>query len=281
MVLQAGVIIGSGSASFEMLRYLTERLPMMVTPQWVRSLVQPIAVRDVLAYLVGALDLDPTTNRRFDIAGPDILSYRDMMQRYAKVAGLTRRSSSRSRCSPRGCRASGSTWSRRCRRRSPSRWSSRCATTWWPREHDIESAHPARPLPLRRGRPARARTHPPGRRRRPGGRVPPGRAHRATRCRPTPNGAAAPPTETTGRSPVDVPVSTTCGGRSRASAATAAGTRSRWPGPSAGLLDRLVGGVGLRRGRRDPDRLAVGDAVDFWRVEAHRAAVRSSGSAPR
>ena len=57
MVLQAGVIIGSGSASFEMLRYLTERLPVMVTPKWVRSLVQPIAVRDVLGYLDGALGL--------------------------------------------------------------------------------------------------------------------------------------------------------------------------------------------------------------------------------
>lgn len=91
VVLQAGVIIGSGSASFEMLRYLTERLPVMVTPKWVRSLVQPIAVRDVLAYLEGALGLPPDTNRRFDIAGPDVLSYREMMQRYARVAGLKHR----------------------------------------------------------------------------------------------------------------------------------------------------------------------------------------------
>ena len=91
VVLQAGVIIGSGSASFEMLRYLTERLPVMVTPRWVTSLVQPIAVRDVLSYLVGVLGLPTETNRRFDIAGPDILSYREMMQRYAAVAGLTHR----------------------------------------------------------------------------------------------------------------------------------------------------------------------------------------------
>ena len=88
VVLQAGVIIGSGSASFEMLRYLTERLPVMVTPKWVGSLVQPIAVRDVLSYLTGALDLPEGTNRRFDIAGPDTLSYREMMEHYAKVAGL-------------------------------------------------------------------------------------------------------------------------------------------------------------------------------------------------
>ena len=91
IVLQAAVIIGSGSASFEMLRYLTERLPVMVTPKWASSRVQPIAVRDVLTYLVGVLDLPPGTNRRYDIAGPDVLTYREMMQRFAQVAGLKKR----------------------------------------------------------------------------------------------------------------------------------------------------------------------------------------------
>jgi uncharacterized protein YbjT (DUF2867 family) len=91
VVLQAAVIIGSGSASFEMLRYLTERLPVMVTPTWVRSRVQPIAVRDVLHYLVAAPTLPAGVNRSFDIGGPDVLSYREMMQRYAAVAGLPRR----------------------------------------------------------------------------------------------------------------------------------------------------------------------------------------------
>src|SRR5688500_18112015 len=90
-VLQAGIVIGSGSASFEMLRYLTERLPVMVTPRWVHSRIQPIAVRDVLTYLEGALALPDGTNRRFDVGGPDVLTYRDMMQRYAAVAGLPRR----------------------------------------------------------------------------------------------------------------------------------------------------------------------------------------------
>ena len=87
-VLQAAVIIGSGSASFEMLRYLTERLPVMVTPKWVRTRIQPIAVQDVLRYLVGCATLPPAVNRRFDIGGPDILSYLAMMRRYAQVAGL-------------------------------------------------------------------------------------------------------------------------------------------------------------------------------------------------
>ena len=87
-VLQAAVIIGSGSASFEMLRYLTERLPAMVTPQWVDTRIQPIAVRDVLRYLVGSATLPADVSRRFDIGGPDVLSYVEMMRRYADVAGL-------------------------------------------------------------------------------------------------------------------------------------------------------------------------------------------------
>ncbi len=70
--LQAAVIIGSGSASFEMLRYLTERLPVMVTPRWVRTNIQPIAVRDVLHYLVGSASMPPEVNRTFDIGGPDV-----------------------------------------------------------------------------------------------------------------------------------------------------------------------------------------------------------------
>ncbi len=85
-VLQAAVIIGSGSASFEMLRYLTERLPVMVTPKWVRTRIQPVAVHDVLRYLAGSATLPPAVNRRFDIGGPDVLSYAAMMRRYAEVA---------------------------------------------------------------------------------------------------------------------------------------------------------------------------------------------------
>ncbi len=91
MVLQAAVIIGSGSASFEMLRYLTERLPIMVTPRWVHNRVQPIAVRDVLHYLVQSADLPAGVHGAYDIGGPDVLSYLEMMRRYAVVAGLPHR----------------------------------------------------------------------------------------------------------------------------------------------------------------------------------------------
>jgi uncharacterized protein YbjT (DUF2867 family) len=88
--LRAGVIIGSGSVSFEMLRYLTEVLPVMVTPRWVETLTQPIAIEDVLAYLTTVLD-DDIGNHIYEIGGPDIVSYREMMQAYARVAGLPKR----------------------------------------------------------------------------------------------------------------------------------------------------------------------------------------------
>lgn len=86
-VLQAAVILGSGSASFEMLRHLTHRLPVMVAPKWLDNRIQPIAVRDVLYYLVAVAELPPDVNRTFDIGGPDILTYRDMIQRYARLTG--------------------------------------------------------------------------------------------------------------------------------------------------------------------------------------------------
>ena len=90
-VLRAAVILGSGSASFEMLRYLTERLPVMITPRWVDTRIQPIAIRDVLRYLVGSAAMPDDVSRGFDIGGPDVLTYKAMMQRYAAVAGLPRR----------------------------------------------------------------------------------------------------------------------------------------------------------------------------------------------
>ncbi|MGD7706026.1 NAD(P)H-binding protein [Microlunatus sp. Y2014] len=88
VVLNAAMIIGSGSASFEMLRHLTERLPVMVGPRWLNNRIQPIAIRDVLHHLLGAADVDPSINRPFDIGGPEVVTYRGMMQRYAPGGGL-------------------------------------------------------------------------------------------------------------------------------------------------------------------------------------------------
>jgi uncharacterized protein YbjT (DUF2867 family) len=89
-VLRAAVIIGSGSASFEMLRHLTERLPVIIRPRWLANRIQPVAVRDVLRYLVGSAAMPPEVSRGFDIGGPDVLTYLDLMQTYARVAGLPR-----------------------------------------------------------------------------------------------------------------------------------------------------------------------------------------------
>ncbi len=266
VVLQAGVIIGSGSASFEMLRYLTERLPVMVTPKWVRSQVQPIAVRDVLRYLVGSLDLPLDTNRRFDIAGPDIVSYREMMQRYASVAGLARRI-----IVPVPVL---SPW-------LSSQWVN--VVTPVPKaiaqpligslrnnavahEHDIEVLIPFSLCPLDEAiRLALDSVH---------------RAQVDTRW----SGAEWPgapsdpmPTDpswsggTMYRDDRSAPIEVDIADVWRAVEGIG-GERGWYSFPLGwavrGLLDRLVGGVGLGRGRRDPDRLEVGEVVDFWRVEA-------------
>jgi uncharacterized protein YbjT (DUF2867 family) len=91
VVLQAGIVIGSGSASFEMVRHLTDRLPAMTTPKWVRNKIQPIGIDDVLYYLVQSATVDVPTSRTWDIGGPDVMQYGDAMQVYADVAGLRRR----------------------------------------------------------------------------------------------------------------------------------------------------------------------------------------------
>lgn len=88
---RAAVIIGSGSVSFEMLRYLTEVLPVMITPSWVRTRCQPIAVSDVLDLLADAVETDSRTSFIHEIGGPDQLTYEEMMQVYAKAAGLPKR----------------------------------------------------------------------------------------------------------------------------------------------------------------------------------------------
>ena len=89
--LRAAAIIGAGSASFEMLRYLTERLPLMITPRWLRTRVQPIAVHDVLYYLTNAASLPAEVSQAFDIGGPDTFTYTGMIRKYAAIAGLQRR----------------------------------------------------------------------------------------------------------------------------------------------------------------------------------------------
>lgn len=89
-ILRAAIIIGSGSASFEIIRDLTEKLPVMVAPKWVQTKCQPIGIRDVLRYLSGVLSNEKALGQIFDIGGPDVLSYKEMMMQYAEVRQLKR-----------------------------------------------------------------------------------------------------------------------------------------------------------------------------------------------
>ncbi|NMO56026.1 SDR family oxidoreductase [Actinoplanes sp. TBRC 11911] len=265
-VLRAPVIIGSGSASFEMLRYLTERLPVMVTPRWVRNRIQPIAVRDVLRYLIEAATLPDDVHRGFDIGGPDVLTYMQMMRRYAAVAGLRRRII------------------------VPLRPLSPRLSAYWvglvtpvpnaiarplvesvvheavTHESDISSFVPeiaplgfdeAVRLALGKIRDANVETRWST------------AAGLDTAAEPLPtdpewSGGSVYVDER--RRAVDAPVDALW------RVIEGVGGDNGWYSfPLAwsvrGWLDRLVGGVGLRRGRRDRHRLRVGEALDWWRVE--------------
>ena len=90
-VLRAAVIIGAGSASFKMLKYLVERMRVMICPKWINTKIQPIAVNDVLAYLTGCLLRPDTAGKKFDIGGPEVLTYRGMIQQYTEAVGIPRR----------------------------------------------------------------------------------------------------------------------------------------------------------------------------------------------
>lgn len=267
--LRAAVIIGSGSASFEMLRYLTERLPVMVTPSWVRTRIQPIGVRDVLRYLVGSARMPEDVNRAFDIGGPDVITYLDMMRSYAAVAGLPRRLIVPVPVlTPR----LSSHWIGLV---TPVPHSIARPLTESLRhevvcdEHDIARYVPDVPgrpltfekaltLALRRVREADVTT-------RWSSASLPGAPSDPL---PTdPDWAGGSLYEDRRELVVNAP---------RASlwrVIEGIGGDNGWYSfPLAwavrGWLDRFVGGVGLRRGRRDAQRLRVGDSLDFWRVEA-------------
>lgn len=89
--LKAGIIVGSGSASFEIIRDLVEKLPFMITPRWLKTKCQPIAIRNVIQFLIGVIGRTETYNNSYDIGGPDILSYKEMLLIFAKIRGLKRR----------------------------------------------------------------------------------------------------------------------------------------------------------------------------------------------
>ena len=87
-VLRAGIVVGSGSSSFEIIRDLCEKLPIIIAPKWLKTKIQPIAIRDVIAFLYGVLDNEKCFDQSFDIGGPDVMNYKEMLQIYSKIRGL-------------------------------------------------------------------------------------------------------------------------------------------------------------------------------------------------
>lgn len=267
-VLQAAVILGSGSASFEMLRYLTERLPVMLTPSWVHHRVQPIAIRDVLHYLLKVVTLPPEVNRTFDIGGPDVLTYLEMMKGFAEEAGLNRRAMLPVPVLTPGLSSHWVNLVTPVPRSTAVPLIQSLVHEVVASEHDIDTFVPrpqdgltgfrrAVALALTKIRDGRVETRWSG------------------------ANASYAPSDPLPSDPSWSGGTVYTDRRERTSTAAPAqvwdvvtgigGERGWYSFPlgwwARGILDRLAGGVGLRRGRRDADTLAVGDALDWWRVE--------------
>jgi uncharacterized protein YbjT (DUF2867 family) len=261
---RAGVVVGSGSISFEMIRYLTERVPIMICPQWVYTLTQPIAIRDALAYLVAALDSPESAGQIIEIGGADRLRYYDMMMQYATVRDLKRYIIPVPVLTPR-------------------------LSSYWVHLVTPIPSQMARPLILGLRNEAVADDHlarelfP---------QIQPMRYQEAVELALDRLSASEVETSwndalVSSQGDLTPVVLTSHEGmlleqRQRDIAASPlavyraftglGGKRGwlsfNWAWRLRGLLDSMVGGVGFRRGRRHPDELRAGDALDFWRVEA-------------
>lgn len=262
--LKCGMILGSGSASFEILRYLVDRLPVMVTPRWVRTPCQPIAIRDVLRYLKGCLEQDQTLGETLDIGGPEALTYREIMDIYAEEAGLRKRLV------------------------VPVPVLTPRLSSYW--IHLVTPVHASIARPLAEGlsvpvlcKDNRILEMIPGK---------PLTCRQAIRLALdrveqqrietswTDAGTMAPPEWIReGDAPYAGGTTLACAHRIRLRAEPAEIWRpiSRLGGSNGwyfgdylwavrGWMDMLAGGTGIRRGRRHPEELYAGDALDFWRV---------------
>lgn len=274
-VLRAAMIIGSGSASFEILRYLVERLPVMITPKWVSTLCQPIAVRNVIGYLAGALSAPETAGGVFDIGGPEVLCYRDIMSIMAQELGLRPR------------------WVIPVPVLTP-RLSSYWIQFITPLSHAI-----AKPLAEGLKNPVvcredRIRTLIPQE------LLTVRESIRAALCkmaehRVETNWSMAGPIPgdpdwaggTVFRDVRQLAIEAPAWAVFRAVCRVGGGHgwyAADWLWRMRGWMDRLVGGPGLRRGRRDPEMVGYGEALDFWRVVGyerdHRLALRAEMKLP-
>lgn len=251
---RAAMLVGAGSASFEILRYLTERLPIMVTPRWVETRSQPIAIDNVLHYLTACLFEPRTIGRSFDVGGPDVLSYRQLLQATAKHLGLRRR------------------WIVPVPVLTPR------LSSFWVHLVTPVSARIARPLAEGLKNPMVCRDDD-------AAQLMPQRLLPMDEAIAR---AVALPAETSWTDAGVVPGDPDWAGgkvfhderRITISATPDAvfaavqrvgGGHGWYAGDFLwrlrGFLDKLIGGPGLRRGRRDPDKLHFGDALDFWRVQ--------------
>lgn len=261
---RCGIVVGSGSASFEMIRYLTERLPIMVCPKWVYTRVQPIGIRNVLDYLVAALDVPESEGKVIEIGGADVLTYAEMMLQYAEARGLRR-------------------WLIPVPVLTP-----RLSTYWvhWVSPIPKEIAYPLiesmrnevvvrddtakRLFPniqLLTYRMAVERALE---------RLDAGYVETSWMDALASAQGDVIPVKFTVQDGmmierrqrlVDAPPSAVF--RAFTSIGGDQGYPTfNWAWRLRGIMDRMVGGVGFRRGRRDPVELRVGDALDFWRVEA-------------
>jgi len=260
---RASVVIGSGSLSFELIRALVERLPVMICPRWVSTLAQPIGIDDVLAYLAAALQLPDGESRTFEIGGADHASYGDVMREYAKQRDLKRVMISVPLLTPR----LSSLWLglvtpvyARVGRELIEGLKNRSVVT----DPTALAVFPIRPIGLRDaiGRAIRYED----------------RAFALTRWSDARSSGGATPSaadarfrgKLVDRRQIHVPVDAD---RAFVPIATIGGERGwyfgTWLWKVRGAVDLLMGGVGMRRGRRNPDAPVVGDTLDFWRVEAY------------
>lgn len=268
IALQAGVIIGSGSTSFEMIRHLTDVLPVMMAPKWVNNRIQPIAVRDVMHYLIAAASVPGEVNRTFDIGGPDVLKYSEMMNGYAVEAGMKPR---KILPLPVLTPYLASQWvnlvtpiPRRLAVPIIASLQHDCVMT----EHDIDDLIPppseglvgyrrSVALALAKVREGNIET-----------------SWQNSSVRGAPSDPLPSDPDWAGHkvySDVRTGQSTAAPEALWRVIEGIGGDNGWYSLPFAwaarGFIDKLVGGVGLRRGRSNPHSLKVGDAVDFWRVE--------------
>lgn len=262
-VLRASIIVGSGSASFEIIRDLAEKLPLLVTPRWVKTRCQPIAIRNVLGYLAGCAEDDRTAGRTYDIGGPEVLAYVDLIRRYAKTRGLKRFFLSTRVLSPRL-----SSW-----------WLVLLTSTSFPiaralvdsmthetvcHDEEIRGIVPQELLTYQEAveralsRIAQNRVPSSWTDALAAGTLDP-------RCFDAVKAPEHGVYQDTRSVPLDAPMEEVK--RRIWSIGGHAGWPSmNWAWKIRGALDKIVGGTGLRRGRRHPQELRPGDALDFWRV---------------